>query len=591
MGRTPSPHPTRLACRSLLIAATVLILVAQPVIADDARARRVHVDRSMKGMVVCNSALASRVGAQVLAEGGTAVDAAVATAFAMAVTWPEAGNIGGGGFMLVHPIKGKPKCIDYREKAPGKAHLRMFSADSSTYHPLAVGVPGTVAGMSLAHQEYGRLKWERLVRPSVELARQGFAVDAFLAQSINSIITRAGSDPRYAELRRVYGRADNESWTAGQKLVLPDLAKTLEQIAEHGADGFYRGPVAKLLVAEMKRGGGWISASDLAAYQAKIREPVHGVYRGWDIYGAPPPASGGLCSILMMHMLEPMKLRQYDRFSAETLHLTAEAMRRAFLQRALHLADPDFSEIPNHLDDKPFAHRLASDMRPTRATPSESLAAEIRIADESPETTHFSVVDAHGNAVSNTYTLEASWGSRVVVQGAGFVLNNEMGDFNWLPGVTNRRGRIGTLANQIAPHKRMLSSQSPTIVSRNGKPMLVTGSPGGRTIINTVVNILLNVLEFEMPIEQAVTIRRTHHQWLPDQLVIEAGDDPKLVETVRRLKKMGHDVRSRSSQGAAHSIWIDPKTGQQVGVADWRRGGLAAGVKSIGKPANASRPE
>jgi len=561
-----------------MLLAVAPIFRQQALGAED-KTRRVHVDRSTKGMVVCNSPLASRVGASVLTDGGSAVDAAVATAFAMAVTWPEAGNIGGGGFMLVHPNGGDPKCIDYREMATGKAHARMFSADSSTYHPLAVGVPGTVAGMALAHKEYGRLKWKRLVRPSVKLASEGFIVDEFLARSINSIMTRSGSHERFAELRRVYGRADKTPWKAGQKLVLPDLAKTLERIAEDGADGFYRGPVADLLVAEMKRGGGWISHNDLAAYRAKVRTPAHGVYRGWDIYGAPPPASGGLCSILMMHMLEPMKLRDHGRFSPRTLHLTAEAMRRAFLERARHLADPDFVEMPNHLNDKPFAHRLASDIEPNRATPSESLATEIRIADESSQTTHFSVVDADGNAVANTYTLEASWGSRVVVKGAGFVLNNEMGDFNWLPGVTNRRGRIGTGPNQIQPHKRMLSSQSPTIVSKHGKPMLVTGSPGGRTIINTVVNILLNVLEFEMPIEEAISIRRTHHQWLPDQLVIEAGDDPRLADTVRRLKEMGHQVRSRSSQGSAHSVWIDPESGQQVGVADWRRGGLAAGVK------------
>lgn len=574
-------RPTLLPFRRFAIAA-LLVAVASTTFAEPlfAQRRRVHTDRSRKGMVVSVGPLASQVGADVLQDGGTAVDAAVATAFALAVVWPEAGNIGGGGFMLVHPPEGDTVCIDYREMAPGRATRTMYDRNSSTLHPLAVGVPGTVRGLETAHKAYGRLPWKRLVRPAVELARDGFAIDELLAGSINSVLARSdGGDPRFAELHRVYGRPDGKPWQVGQTIKLPELANTLEKIALEGADGFYRGPIAEMLADEMRRGEGLISVEDLAAYQAKVRPAVQGAYRGYTIYGAPPPASGGVCAVLTMQILEPYRLRKHERFSTHTLHVTAEAMKRSFLQRAKWLGDPDFVEIPEQLTSPAFARQLAKDIKLDRATPSESLAPEIALADESDQTTHFSVVDASGMAVANTYTLEASWGSRVVVRGAGFVLNNEMGDFNWFPGVTNRSGRIGTDANLIEPGKRMLSSQSPTIVCKDGKPILVTGSPGGRRIINTVVNVLLNVLEYEMPLEEAITIRRTHHQWLPDALYIEAADDPRLSKTIAELKQRGHTVLNRTRQGSAHSIAIDPESGEQLGVADWRRGGRAVGVK------------
>lgn len=558
----------------------VLLVWAPAVQAVDAPA--VQVARSNGGMVVSVSPLASQIGAEVLREGGTAVDAAVATALALAVTWPEAGNIGGGGFMLVHPPTAKPVCIDYRETAPAASTRTMYDRNSSRFDQRAVGTPGTVRGLHEAHRNFGRLPWKRLVMPAAELAGQGFPVDAALAGSLNRMLQGLGKNatPRFAELLRVYGPPrDKKRWEAGQKMVLPDLAQTLKRIAVDGPDAFYRGAIADQLVAEMKRGNGLITKADLAAYRAQVRQPIRGTYRGYDIYGAPPPSSGGVCTVLALNILEPYSLRQSPRDGSRNLHLIAESMRRAFCERARHLGDPAFTKIPEHLTTKTYARKLAATIRLDKATPSAALAPDIRLAPESPDTTHFSVVDSQGMAVANTYTLEASWGSKIVVRGAGFVLNNEMGDFNWLPGVTNRRGRIGTAPNLIAPGKRMLSSQTPTIVARNGRAVLVTGSPGGRTIINTVLSIVLNVLEFEMPIEKAIAAPRMHHQWFPDRLYLEQSGAASRGKAIAELRQKGHAIATRPRQGSAHSIWIDPRTRERVGVADFRRGGQAVGVK------------
>jgi gamma-glutamyltranspeptidase/glutathione hydrolase len=534
-------------------------------------------------MVVSETTAASCVGRDVLRKGGNAVDAAVAVAFALAVTWPEAGNIGGGGFMLVHPSNGsKPVCIDYRETAPAAATETMFSLDENRFTHKMVGVPGTVRGLALAHKEYGRLTWKELVEPAITLAKEGFVVDRPLAGSLNGVLKRENvqTDPRYAELRRVYGNPDGRPWKEGDRLSLPDLAKTLQLIANSGPDAFYSGKIADQLVAEMRRGGGLIANCDLEGYVAKVREPIRGTFRGYQIFGPPPPSSGGTAVVQALNLLENFKLRGHDRYSARNLHLIAETMRRVFCDRAKHLGDSDFVEIPGHLTEKSHARRLADRISLTEATPSESLAPEIRLADESPNTTHFSVIDSTGMAVSNTYTLEASWGARVVVRGAGFLLNNEMGDFNWLRGHTDRKGRIGTRPNLIEPGKRMLSSQSPTIVARDSRAVLITGSPGGRTIINTVISITLNVLEFQMDLSEAVDAPRMHHQWFPDRLNLEATDDPRYGKSVQQLRQMGHEVRSRSSQGSAHSILVDPETGVYVGVADRRRSGRAVGLSS-----------
>lgn len=549
-------------------------------------ALRVQEARGDLGMVVSETAAASHVGRDVLRKGGNAVDAAVAVAFALAVTWPEAGNIGGGGFMLVYPGDGtKPVCIDYRETAPATATERMFSLNENRFTHKMVGVPGTVRGLALAHKKYGRLAWKELVEPAITLAHKGFLVDRPLAGSLNGVLKRESvqTDPRYAELRRVYGNPDGRAWKEGDRLNLPDLAATLQLIANSGPQAFYNGKIADQLVDEMRRGGGLIAKRDLQGYVAKVREPVHGTFRSYQVFGPPPPSSGGTAVVEALNVLENLNLRAHDRYSARNLHLIAETMRRVFCDRAKHLGDSDFVEIPQHLTKKAYARRLADQISLTKATPSESLTPELPLANESPNTTHFSVIDSTGMAVSNTYTLEASWGARVVVRGAGFLLNNEMGDFNWLRGHTDRQGRIGTKPNLIEPSKRMLSSQSPTIVARDGRVVLITGSPGGRTIINTVISIALNVLEFQMDLPEAVDAPRMHHQWLPDRLVLEATDDPRYGESVQQLRQMGHEVRSRSSQGSAHSILVDPETGIYIGVADRRRGGRAEGLSAASR--------
>jgi len=559
-------------------------VAAQPRAATDRDAqRRVQVARGELGMVVSETAAASCVGRDVLRKGGNAVDAAVAVAFALAVTWPEAGNIGGGGFMLVHPGDGtKPVCIDYRETAPAAATETMFSLDENRFTHKMVGVPGTVRGLALAHQRYGRLMWRELVEPAVRLAKEGFVVDRPLAASLNGVLRKDNvrTDPRYAELRRVYGHPAGRAWKEGDRLRLPDLADTLQSIADSGPQAFYRGRIADQLVAEMRRGGGLITKRDLEGYVTKVREPVCGKYRGYQVFGPPPPSSGGIAVVQALNVLENFNLRAHDRYSARNLHLLAETMRRVFSDRAKHLGDPDFVEIPRHLTEKAYARRIADQMSLTKATPSESLAPELRLADESPDTTHFSIIDPTGMAVSNTYTLEENWGARVMVCGAGFLLNNEMGDFNWLRGHTDRRGRIGTSPNLIEPGKRMLSSQCPTIIARDGRVVLITGTPGGRTIINTVISITLNVLEFEMDLPEAVDVPRMHHQWFPDRLDLEAMDDPRYGESPQQLRQMGHRVRGTSGQGSAHSILVDPESGIYIGAADWRRGGRAEGLST-----------
>jgi gamma-glutamyltranspeptidase/glutathione hydrolase len=532
-----------------------------------------------RGMVVSVSGPASEVGLATLMQGGNAVDAAVATAFALAVTWPEAGNIGGGGFMLVMPSGKQPECIEYRETAPAAATEQMYKPDETNLSHRAVGTPGTVRGLALAHKRHGKLKWRQLVLPAVRLAAEGFAIDAATAESLNDVLKDKDS-AKFDELRRVYGKSNpSEPWRAGDTLKQPELAATLRLIADDGPDAFYSGKIAERLVAEMQRGGGLITRDDLARYEAKVRAPIHGTYRGYDVFGPPPPSSGGICLVEMLNILEQFDLRKPGRDSPEMMHWMIEAMRRAYRDRAAHLGDSDFVDIPKHLTTKEYAAKLAAGIAADRATPSDSLSGEIDLAPESNHTTHFSVVDADGMAVSNTYTLEESFGSRVVVQGAGFLLNNEMGDFNWRPGYTDRAGRIGTKANLIAPRKRMLSSQTPTIVARDGKPVLITGSPGGRTIINTVLCVVVNVCEFEMDLKPAVDAPRLHHAWFPDRVQIELrGDQPARKHrraVVEELRKRGHEVRTIDRQGDVHSILI--RDGVYQGYADPRIAGKAAG--------------
>jgi gamma-glutamyltranspeptidase/glutathione hydrolase len=531
--------------------------------------------QAKNGMVVSVSAPASAVGVEILKKGGNAVDATVAVAFALAVTYPAAGNIGGGGFMVVHPPKGQgePTVFEYREKAPAAATPDMYKKGESIFTHRAVGIPGTVRGLSLAHQRFGKLPWKDLVAPAVQLAAKGFPMDRQLAKSLNNIVGKAGKD--HAELARVYSKNGKPDWSPGDTLVLPDLAKTLQLIANQGPAAFYTGPIADLFVAEMKAGGGLITKEDLANYEARERKPIHGVYRGFDVYGPPPPSSGGICLIQMLNVLEPFPLKKQGRWSKETIHQMIEVMRRAFCDRARYLGDPEFTKIPPHLAAKDYALKLAQSIDLTKATRSEDLAKDIQLSPEGDSTTHFSVIDKDGMAVANTYTLEQGYGSRVVVKGAGFLLNNEMMDFNWRPGVTDKKGNIGTEPNKIAPGKRMLSSQTPTILARDGKVRLITGSPGSRTIINTVLCLVVNVVDFDMDIQEAVDAPRLHHQWFPDEARYEKGAD--IAKVVPQLKQMGHTMRNIASQGDAHSVWVHPGTGVYFGAADKRISGKAVG--------------
>ncbi len=533
-----------------------------------------------KGVIVAVSEPGAEAGLAILKAGGNAVDAAVATAFALAVTHPAAGNIGGGGFMVVHPSrraeprKGPellPTVIEYRETAPAAATRTMFKKGDSPYQHKMVGTPGTVAGMALAHRKFGKLPWKSLVMPAVELAEKGYLLDKHHADSLNNILKSARSP---SELHRVFAKPDGTKWMPGDRHLQPDLAKTLRLIAEEGSDAFYQGKIADQIAAEMKAGGGLITKDDLAKYQAMERAPIHGTYRGYDVYSPPPPCSGGTCLVMVLNILERFDLKKHDRYSPQTLHLMTETMRLAYADRARFLGDPAFTKIPEHLTTRKYAGELVKKINLDKASRSEDVAKDIELTPEGDSTTHFSIIDKDGMAVSNTYTLEHSFGSRIVVKGAGFLLNNEMMDFNWRPGITTKKGDIGTEPNTVAPGKKMLSSQTPTILARDGKVFLVTGSPGGRTIINTVLNVVVNVVDYDMPIQKAIDAPRMHHQWFPDELKFEGNK--QYPEAVKALQDMGHRV-NYSRQGDAHSIWINPKTGGYVGAADKRLSGKVSG--------------
>jgi gamma-glutamyltranspeptidase/glutathione hydrolase len=526
------------------------------------------------GCVVSVSAPASDAGVAILKQGGNAIDSAVATAFALAVTHPAAGNIGGGGYLLYAPAQGKPLVFDFREVASAAAERDMFVDPKQRTPHRRVGVPGTVRGLALAHAKAGKLKWIQLVRPAIALAEEGFLLDKSTAESLNELLK--SSDPKpFAELHRVYGRADGKPWRAGDRLVQPDLAKTLKRIAEQGSDGFYLGETAELIAAEMQRGGGLVTTKDLAAYSALVREPLVGTYRGHEIFAVPPSSSGGTTLIEMLNILECFQLEP-RRDAPQNIHLMVEAMKRAYRDRAAYLGDPEANDLPTFQRSKAHAKKLATSIT-DQATPSRDLAGDIPIKEESDHTTHFSVVDKDRNAVSLTYTLENSYGSRVVVPGAGFILNDEMNDFNWLPGVTDTQGRIGTDANLVRPGRRMLSSMCPTIVKREGKVLLVTGSPGGRTIINTVLGVVTNVIDFKMEVRAAVDAPRLHHAWYPDAIRMEPAWKEQSPELAGALRKRGHKFDAPQRQGDAHTIWIDPQSGELVGAADRRIQGHASG--------------
>lgn len=564
---------SHLPLRAFVLAPALLAIAActraPSVPSGTSPATTLSANQSTGGMVVSASAIASQAGRDVLAAGGNAIDAAIATGFALAVTYPTAGNIGGGGFMVVRFPDGKTTTLDFREMAPAASSPTMFVDSTGNYSAsrhhnthVSVGVPGTVAGFALAHQKYGRSEWKSIVEPAVKLAADGFDVPEGLAGSLRGTRTKLARYP--ASLAAYY--KNGEPYAAGERLRQLDLAATLTRIRDQGRDGFYKGETARLIVEEMQRGGGLITAADLANYQAKERAAVTGTYRGYDIISMPPPSSGGVAMIEMLNILEGYDLRAAGHNSPRYVHLVAESMRRAFRDRAQHIGDPDFVNPPvAKLTSKPYAAELRKTIDENRA--SVSRAAELVADYESDETTHYSVVDANGMAVSVTYTLEAGYGLGAVVTGAGFLLNNEMGDFNGKPGLTDSTGLIGTAANVARPGKRMLSSMTPAIVAKDGRLVAVTGSPGGRTIINTVLQVVLNIIDFDMPIDSAVAAGRFHHQWLPDRLSIEA--DGVSPATLTALQAMGHTARMGGRQGTAHSIHVSAN-GVRTGAPDTR---------------------
>jgi len=563
-----------------------------------------------KHVVVAQEGYAADAGREILRRGGNAIDAAVATAFALAVTHPAAGNLGGGGFIVAFDAKsGNVRTFDFRETAPASATPTMYLGPDGKLLPRhragarASGVPGTVRGLALAHKSLGSLAWSEVVRPAAKLAREGFTVSETLAKSLNAQLfdghldplestpttnslpkanDNAGTIARRDDLRShaerladfpesvaVFRKSDRTPWKRGDRLIQHDLADTLDRIATQGADEFYLGKTAELLSQYHASHGGHVTRADLESYKAVERPPVHSTYRGNDVYGMGPVASGGIVLAEMLGILETFDLKADGPRSPRTLHRVTEAQRRAYFTRATRLADPGFVNVPvAELVSKERARELALSIN-DRATPSAALAPFTVAGAESHETTHLSTYDQAGNAVALTYTLEEGYGCKAVVEGAGFLLNNEMGDFNLIPGRTDITGRIGTTPNLIAPGKRMLSSQCPTIVLKDGKVRLVTGSPGGRTIPNTVLWVVLNVLEFGMEPRAAVDSPRTHHAWFPDTVTLEGKTWD--ASTVEALGRIGHVVRFTSLQGDAHTIVIEPTTGRIHGIADRRR--------------------
>jgi len=528
------------------------------------------------GVVVSAHRLASQAGVDILKKGGNAVDAAVAVSYVLAVVHPEAGNIGGGGFMVIRAPGGQATAIDYREKAPGKAHRDMYLDEEGNVithltrdGALAAGVPGTVAGTMYALEKYGTMSREEVLGPAVELAEKGWILDQPMGGEKFKL---------FASSNAVFNKPDGSRYEKGELWVQKDLAETLKIIAEHGRDGFYKGTVADILVRTMEKYDGIITHEDLENYRCVERTPVTGIYRGYHIVSMPPPSSGGISLIEMLNILERYDVGAYGWNSAETVHLMVEAERRAFADRAEYIADPDFIEVPiKTLTSKKYADIRAKDINPLYATPS----AQVRCGDvaqvpyESDETTHYSIVDKDGMAVAVTTTLERSYGSYLVVEGAGFLLNNEMGDFSAKTGVPNSAGLVYGNANAIEANKRMLSSMTPTIVTKDGKNFMVIGSPGGPTIITTVLQCIMNVVDHGMTVREAIAAGRFHHQWLPDRIEYEKGAFSG--ETIATLKGFGHSLTNVKRIGNAQGVLLDPKTGLLMGGPDPRRSGAAIG--------------
>jgi gamma-glutamyltranspeptidase/glutathione hydrolase len=512
------------------------------------------------GMVATQEALATQIGVDILAAGGNAVDAGVAIGYALAVTLPRAGNLGGGGFMMIYLAKEQRTiALDYREIAPAQAKRQMFldqdgNADSqlSRFHGLAVGIPGTVMGLETALTKYGTMTRSQVMKPAINLAKNGIRVSADLANSLQSMRKRLS---KWSSSRAIFYKSDGSSYQVGDLLVQSDLAASLEKIAAQGASGFYSGTVAKHISDSVKQAGGVMTIEDLASYRAIERKPVSGQYRGYQIASMPPPSSGGVHLIQMLNMLELYPIEQMGHNSSATIHVMAESMRRAYADRSEYLGDPDFINVPvAALTNKQYAKKLAAQINLKQVTKSSAVSPGNLVPYESNETTHFSVIDRFGNAVSNTYTLNFSYGSGLVADGTGILLNNEMDDFSAKPGTPNAYGLIGGDANAVAPLKRPLSSMTPTIVLKDGQPYLVTGSPGGSRIITTTLQLILNVVDHKMNIAEASAAPRIHHQWLPDYLRVERGISK---DTIDLLEQKGHQIKIKQSMGSTQTVMFN----------------------------------
>jgi len=533
---------------------------------------------SKTGMVVSQRQSASEVGAEILRKGGNAVDAAVATGLALAVVLPRAGNLGGGGFMVVY-LKDADKTItiDYRERAPALAHRDLFLDEKGNYDKnkaqfslLSAGVPGTVAGLHLALTKYGTMSWQEVLEPSIKLAEEGFAVPYDLANILASSRYKKRLSSNIAAAESYY-KKDKSNYEAGETLKLPDLAWTLRQLAEYGPDAFYKGEIAKKIVQEMERNNGLITFEDLENYKAVERPPVEGTYKDFRIVSMPPASSGGVHLIQMLNMLEEYPINDMGFGSADSIHILAEVMKRAYADRSKHLGDMDFYDVPFSLMSKKYSRSLNKSISVKARTASKDVFPGDPYPYESPDTTHFSVMDQFGNAVSNTYTLNFSYGSGIMIPGTGMLMNNEMDDFSSKPGVPNGYGLLGSEANSIQANKRPLSSMTPTIIFKDDKPYLVLGSPGGSRIITTVLQVALNVMEHKMNVAQAVNSPRIHHQWLPEVLMMEKGFGP---DTEKILKEKGYNLYPSSTMGSVQAII---KEGEYFyGAADPRRPGSGA---------------
>jgi len=566
-----------------LAMATSLAGLAVPTFAQDATVfsymDRVHPIYATHGMVASAEGVASQVGLDILKKGGNAIDAGVAVALALAVTLPEAGNLGGGGFMMIHDAKtGETKAIDYREMAPAAATRDMYldkdgnaNSDLSQYNGLAVGVPGTVAGMQMALEKYGTMSLAEVLQPAIKLARDGIVVTTGLS---DSLIDSQNELKMWPSTVKVFFKPDGTPIAAGEVLKQPELAHTLQLIADKGVDGFYKGETAEKIAAAVQAAGGNMTVEDLANYKPVLRDPVHGTYRGYEIVSMPPPSSGGVHIIQILNILEGYPIGFLGHNSAATIHLMAEAMKYAYADRSQYLGDSDFVHVPvKELISKEYAASIREQISRTAVRPSADIKPGDLAPYESNQTTHFSIVDKDGNAVSNTYTLNFPYGAGLVADGTGVFMNNEMDDFSAKPGVPNGYGLIGGDANAIQAGKRPLSSMSPTMVMKDGKVFLVTGSPGGARIITTVLQVIMNVIDHGMNIEEATIAPRIHHQWLPDTLRIEDGLSP---DTTAILEGEGYKVSEQEVMGSAQSIMVDSAHGYLFGASDPRYVGAEA---------------